>query len=192
MLRIREKERQIMKMIVIYDRIPEVPFLVFSRKGKPNQGLLYQYSKNYGFKEFGLDTKPHTRGGATTVYLVDGTDNTNWMLSGRTVCSMSDNFSYKEGRERALLRATNLGLGHDDLDSGLMFRLDNKFEKMDDKAKLLELESYFWRYKNRFISSPNTAYFNPETAKIIPEIAMFMVKTSKIILKNHVWIGFEE
>ena len=178
-----------MKMIVIYDRIPEVPFLVFSRKGKPNQGLLYQYSKNYGFKEFGLDTKPHTRGGATTVFLLD--ESNGWMLSGRTVCSMSDNFSYKEGRGRALLRATNLGLGHDNLDIGRMYRLDT-LVKVDEITKVILLNSCLMNYREHENIEPNTMYFSPEMAEILPKIDGFTLKTSKIILKNHVWIGFEE
>ena len=98
-----------MQMSCIYDRVPEVPFLVLPKKGRPNRGLLYQYSKKYGFLDLdNYNTHPHTRGGMTTVFLHD--EDGQWLLSGVAVCSMSDNFSYKEGRERALLRATNLGL----------------------------------------------------------------------------------
>lgn len=179
-----------MKMIVIYDRVPQVPFLVLPKKGKPHPGLLYPYSKNFGFREFGLDIKPATRGGATTVCLVDNTDNTNWMISGRTVCSMSDNFSYREGRERALLRATNLGLGHDNLDSGVMYRFD--FSKVDDIAKAIFLHDISSRYANKTGITPNTAYIHPDNAEIMPKLDWLTIKTSKIILKNHVWIGFEE
>ena len=180
-----------MKMLCTYHRVPEVPFLVLPKKGRPHPALLYHYSKKYGFDEFpNSDIAPHTRGGMTTVFLY-GEDKT-WLLSGMAVCSMSDNFSYEIGRKLALLRATNLGLGHNDLDTGLMFRFDNKFEKMDYEAKSSMIESYIWRYKNKYISSPTTLYFHPETAKIVPDIVGFTTKTSKIILKNHVWIGFEE
>ena len=179
-----------MKMIVMYDRVPEVPFLVLPKKGKPHPGLLYRYSKKYGFEEWpNSDVAPYTRGGATTVFLLD--ESNGWMLSGRTVCSMSDNFSYKEGRERALLRATNLGLGHNNLDSGIMYRMD-ALKIMDDKGKseLLQVLANWAKKKDGI--TPNTMYFHPETAEIMPKIDGITTKTSKIILKNHVWIGFEE
>ena len=54
------------------------------------------------------------------------------------------------------------------------------------------INQYLIIYQNRLNTSANTLYFHPETAEITPEIEGFTIKTSKIILKNHVWIGFEE
>lgn len=179
-----------MRIKYSYYRVPEVPFLKFSSKGRPNTGLLYEYRRDVGFLELGHNTKPYAKGGYVLCTLFSDKDG-DWAITGTALCSMSDTFSYRTGRELALLRATNLGLGHE-LDIGLMFRLDDKFEKMDENSKRLEIVSYYHRYKNKFISAPNTFYFNPETAKILPVFDTFNIKTSKIILKNHVWVGFEE
>jgi len=172
------------KMVCMHERVPEVPFLRLPKKGKPHSALLFQYSRKFGFNGLGENTKPHTRGGATTVSLVDADE--QWIITGRTICSMSDNFSYREGRDRALLRVTNLGLGHSDLDSGWMYRFDPKYF---DAVALLALVA---EARNKLKLEPNTAYINPNDAEIMPEIHGFTVKTSKIILKNHVWVGFEE
>jgi len=175
-------------MLCIYDRVPEVPFLVLPKKGRPHLALLYRYSKKYGFEEWAnSDVAPHTRGGMTTVFLYG--EDKNWLLSGVAVCSMSDNFSYETGRKLALLRATNLGLGHNNLDSGIMYRFD--FKKLDDKGKISVINSIIETART-WGMEPNTAYINPNDAEIIPKMDGFTLKTSKIILKSHIWVGFEE
>lgn len=179
-----------MRIKYSYYRVPEVPFLKFSSKGRPNTGLLYEYRRDIGFLEFGGNTKPYAKGGYVLCTLYSGNDG-SWAITGTALCSMSDTFSYKIGRELSLLRATNLGLGHE-LDSGVMYRLNNEFEKMPTDMMKFFLNKFVQQYQIKLNSTPNTMYFHPETAKILPEIAGFKVKTSKIILKNHVWIGFEE
>ena len=91
-----------MKMVVQHYRVPEFPFLLLPNKGKPHMAFLYPYSRIFGFIDFDSNIKPSTRGGATVVCLLDQVDNSDWISSGGTVCSMSDNFSYKTGRELAL------------------------------------------------------------------------------------------
>ena len=168
-----------------YQRVPDFEFVRQNKKGRPHPALLYTYRRGDGFIEL-LTAKPYSRGGSVICCLVgDG-----WMLVGTSTCSMSDTFSYQTGKDYALLRATNLGLGHE-LDSGLMFRIDN-LDKADDERKIYLLNIYIISYLEKLKTDPNTLYFHPETAKILPEIIGFRVKTSKIILKNHVWIGFEE
>jgi hypothetical protein len=50
-----------MQMLCIHDRVPEVPFLVLPKKGKPHPGLLYRYSKKHGFEEWpNSDVAPYT------------------------------------------------------------------------------------------------------------------------------------
>lgn len=168
-----------------YQRVPDFKFLRHSKKGRPHPALLYEYRKGFGFAELSEKVKPYSKGGAVACCLVGD----NWMLVGSTICSMSDTFSYKTGKELALLRATNLGLGHE-LDSGLMFRLDD-WDKYNDEMKIHLLSIFLNSYQNKFDLTPNTLYFHPETAKITSEIGGFRIKTSKIILKNHVWMGFE-
>lgn len=169
-----------------YQRVPDLPFIRQSTKGRPNPAMLYDYQRGEGFVEWSEKVKPYAKGG--NVLCVIASD--WWMLAGMATCSMSDTFSYQKGRELALLRATNLGLGHE-LDSGLMFRLDN-WEKGDAIYKINFLDACCLSYKLKLAAYPNTFYLHPETAEITPIIADFKYKTSKIILKNHVWIGFEE
>ena len=168
-----------------YQRVPDFEFVRQNKKGRPHPALLYTYRRGDGFIEL-LTAKPYSRGGSVICCLVgDG-----WMLVGTSICSMSDTFSYQTGKDYALLRATNLGLGHE-LDSGLMFRLEN-WRKKSEEDKIFYINQYLIIYQNRLNTSANTLYFHPETAEITPEIEGFTIKTSKIILKNHVWIGFEE
>ena len=168
-----------------YYRVPDFWFVRQNRTGRPHPSLLYEYHKGLGFADLPNNAKPCSKGGKVVCYLVAD----DWLVAGMATCSMSDTFSYKMGKKLALLRATNLGLGHE-LNSGLMFRLDN-LDKMDAEEKGLLLRVHVRSYKKRLNSAPNTLYFHPETAKIVPEIDGFRVKTSKIILKNHVWMGFE-
>lgn len=168
-----------------YYRIPDFWFVRQNKKGKPRPALLYEYRNGCGFSDLPRNVKPYPKGGKVVCYLVDE----NWLTAGMSTCSMSDTFSYKTGKEIALLRAINLGLGHE-LDSGLMFRLDDWENKSDDD-KFLLLIHYVNEHKNRLNFYPNTFYFHPETAKTVSEWIGFNVKTSKIILKNHVWMGFE-
>ena len=168
-----------------YQRVPDFEFVRQNKKGRPHPALLYTYRRGDGFIELST-AKPYPKGGSVICCLVgDG-----WMLVGTSICSMSDTFSYQTGRDYALLRATNLGLGHE-LDSGLMFRLIN-FNKLEEYQKKIVLQAFAENHEKRLGFVPTTMYFHPETAKIIPEIEGFTIKTSKIILKNHVWIGFEE
>lgn len=168
-----------------YYRIPDFWFVRQNKKGRPHPALLYEYRNGCGFSDLPGNVKPYPKGGKVVCYLVDE----NWLTAGMSTCSMSDTFSYKTGKELALLRAINLGLGHE-LNSGLMFRLDD-WEKISEEAKFLLIAYHINEYKNKLNSAPNTLYFHPETAKIMPELTGFNVKTSKIILKNHVWMGFE-
>ena len=172
-----------------YQRVPDLPFLWQTTKGRPNPAILYDYHRGEGFVEWTKQVKPYAKGGATQCYIFGD----SWMLAGMATCSMSDTFSYQEGKELAFLRATNLGLGHE-LDSGLMFRLDDKFSKWMDQEKADLIVHFLSVYITRFPTSkiPNTAYFHPETALIVTKNSGFNIKMSKIILKNHVWIGFEE
>jgi hypothetical protein len=176
-----------MYMIVEYYRLPDFQFVRQNRKGKPNPSMLYPYRKGCGgFLDLNAGTRPYSNGGKTFCYLIgDG-----MALVGVATCSMSESFSYKEGKYKALLRATNLGLGHD-LDSGIMYRLEN-WEKKTERDRVFFLNQCLTMYQDKTNSDPNTLYFHPETEKILPEIIGFTIKTSKIILKNHVWIGFEE
>lgn len=178
-----------MRIKYSYYRVPEVPFLRFSSKGRPNPGLLYEYRRDLGFIELSSRTKPYAKGGYVLCTLFGDTDG-SWAITGTALCSMSDTFSYKIGRELSLLRATNLGLGHE-LDIGIMYQMD-AINKLDNASKITFLETLARLSESKSNIAPNTMYFHPETALILPEMAGFKVKTSKIILKNHVWIGFEE
>ena len=171
-----------------YQRVPNFWFVRQNKKGRPPPSLLYKYRKGIGFLDYPDNpdnVKPYSKGGKVICYLVAD----DWLVAGMSTCSMSETFCYKTGKEIALLRATNLGLGHE-LDSGLMFRLGN-LDKADDEMKIYLLNIHLISYLEKLKTDPNTLYFHPETAKIMPKIIGFRVKTSKIILKNHVWIGFE-
>ena len=191
MVRIRENEVE-MYIEFEYYRVPDFWFVRQNRTGRPHPSLLYEYRKGLGFADLPNNVKPCSKGGKVVCNLVDSRweeDCYIYVLSGTSNCSMSDTFSYKIGKKLALLRATNLGLGHE-LDSGLMFRLDN-LDKADDETKIHLLNIHLISYLEKLKNAPNTLYFHPETAKIMPEIIGFRVKTSIIILKNHVWMGFE-
>ena len=184
MVRIRENEVE-MYIEFEYYRVPDFWFVRQNKRGRTHPSLLYEYRKGLGFADLPNTAKPCSKGGKVVCYLVAD----DWLAAGMATCSMSDTFSYKTGKKLALLRATNLGLGHE-LDSGLMFRIDN-LDKADDERKIYLLNIYIISYLEKLKNAPNTLYFHPETAKIMPEIIGFRVKTSKIILKNHVWMGFE-
>lgn len=174
-----------MKIKFEHQRVPDLPFIRQTTKGRPNPAMLYDYQRGSGFLEW-TEIKPYAKGGAVCCVLTGEW----WLLAGIAVCSMSDIFSYQTGRELSLLRATNLGLGHE-LDIGVMYQLQ-KWEKKLDDEKIFYLNLCLIMYQDKLKSSPNTLYFHPETAEITPKIDGFTVKTSPIILKNHVWIGFEE
>lgn len=175
-----------MKILIRYERIPHLSSLKFPDCGKPAKAYLFTYSrKRRLFEDYpNHNIKPYPKGGKTTVILSDEEENVS--VSGTAICSMSDTFSYKIGKELALLRATNLGLGHSDMNSGIMYFLD--FSKADDVAaelvKLCEL------YKAKKGEAPNTIYLNPKVGEL-PQLPGITMKTSKVILENHAWIGVE-
>ena len=71
-----------------------------SKKGKPKR--YYWYKRGRGFENPALITDPHPKGGRIECYLYKD----DVMIStGTAVCSMSDNFCYRIGREIALGRA---------------------------------------------------------------------------------------
>jgi hypothetical protein len=169
-----------------YQRVPDLPFLRQVTKGRPKNAMLYDYHRGEGFVDWPEKVKPYAKGGATLCCIFGDF----WMIAGMATCSMSDTFSYEKGKELALLRATNLGLGHE-LDSGIMYRMA-ALDKLDDASKIVLLETLASFAEDKSGNISNTMYFHPETAEIFPKMTQFTIKTSKIILKNHVWIGFEE
>jgi hypothetical protein len=98
------------KVFVEHYRVPELVGRILKRggnlKGVPSERQLMRYKRN------GQEARafvPHPNGGKTvvTVVLEDGTE-----VSEESVCSLSDNFSYKVGRNIAigrLQKINNLG-----------------------------------------------------------------------------------
>ena len=98
-------------------RVPTL--FTVSNKGMPCSHLLLRYSRKLGFITKSMDKSldfilqlgylPHPRGGATECQFIDNAGTV--IATGRTVCSMSDNFSYHVGRriafERAMYGLTN-------------------------------------------------------------------------------------
>ena len=78
-------------------------------KGKPPEGLLYRYRKvtNENILNFFY---PATRGGKTevTIQLFDEHGDPVIRFVGIALCSLSDGFCYKRGREIAMGRALKL------------------------------------------------------------------------------------
>lgn len=180
-----------MKICVEHYRVPDVPFLEQSKKGRPHASLLHRYYRSAGFDDLPMTVNPSVRGGSTLVMLID--EGEDWLVSGKAVCSMSDNYSYAKGKNLALLRATNRGLGHDDMDYGVMHRLTEYFlDKATSKDRIQIINALAEHFKNKTGLEANTVYINAENAEIMPEIDGLSYETSKIILKNHVWVGFEE
>ena len=97
-----------MKIYFSYRRIPENPYEL-SRKGKPKTSFLHPYLRGedkgvrWGTSEH-LDLGcPYPRGGKVTCNILD--EGNRRMAFGTALCSMSDNFCYKTGRDIAYGRA---------------------------------------------------------------------------------------
>lgn len=107
-----------MKIEIRHYRVPNVFSRGFhARRGKPQ--FLLRYGRGVGWLEIELElpdviytidssTLPHERGGKTVCEIIDDSDKENKLIAvGVAVCSMSDNFSYKRGRDIAYGRASH-------------------------------------------------------------------------------------
>lgn len=97
-------------------RIPESIYRgleVNGTRAKPNQGILFYYSPDYGFGGEYAGDKPAVRGGMT-ICTVEGEDSAGRKLIGRgaAFCSLHDNFCYRIGREIAEGRARSNVAAH--------------------------------------------------------------------------------
>lgn len=90
-------------------RVPTSPGL--KKKGKPEEGTLFQYSREFGFADPELrKLQPYPKGGFTLCILKF--HDANATVIGQAKCSMSDNFCYETGRELAFMRAAKLAMGN--------------------------------------------------------------------------------
>lgn len=97
----------------------------FSSTGRPDPRDLWRYTKNCGWK-------PAGHGGKTICRIrCDG----KIIATGEAVCSMSDNFCYRTGRDLAFLRA---------------------YEKLTDD-QIFVASKYFFDIKNAFHSEASIA-----------------------------------
>ena len=74
-------------------------------KGKPSKKMLLRYLKSEnGFEAWPreLGGRPATKGGLTLCTITTGDGD---QYTGVALCSLSENFSYKEGRDKARSRA---------------------------------------------------------------------------------------
>lgn len=89
----------------------------YRKRGEPSSDALIEYSKGNGFyvsnpgsEIYKFDgVTPHPRGGKTVCRIIDDSDKQDKLVIvaiGVAVCSMSDNFSYKRGRDIAYGRAS--------------------------------------------------------------------------------------
>ena len=85
-------------------RIPQITFSYLKKtKGKPSLKTLLRYTRHV--EDENPKFIPSPRGGATVASTVldDGTE-----VSAVAVCSLQENFSYKEGRRRSLNRLNDV------------------------------------------------------------------------------------
>lgn len=101
-----------MKTRIKHYRVPAGGNLGHKRRGEP--GILYRYGRAVGWLEESSGTggnewkniQPLARGGKTVCEIIDDSNKENKLMStGVAVCSMSDNFNYKRGRDIAVGRA---------------------------------------------------------------------------------------
>lgn len=84
-------------------------------KGRPPQASMYRYSRGTGFVTVSsrnphrlvlhVGVVPRARGGMTQCLFINNAGTV--IAAGRAMCSMSDNFNYRVGRDIALERATH-------------------------------------------------------------------------------------
>jgi hypothetical protein len=92
-------------------RVPSIDNLKGLRRGSPEEGHLFSYSRGVGWieKSSGVggntwkNIRPLERGGKTVCEMVDSDGNV--VVRGVAVCSFSDHFSYMMGRRIAFGRA---------------------------------------------------------------------------------------
>ena len=101
-----------MKTRIKHYRVPAGGNLGHKRRGEPS--VLYRYGRGVGWLEKSSGTggnewkniKTLARGGKTVCEIVDDSNKENKLIGiGVAVCSMSDNFNYKRGRDIAVGRA---------------------------------------------------------------------------------------
>jgi hypothetical protein len=90
-------------------RLPNFSY-VFKKKGKPNEDDLvrFMHEAKIWLLEDNVThstdvVKPHTTGGKTIVYIRNAAKEV--LATGVMLCSMSETYSYKYGREEGLKRA---------------------------------------------------------------------------------------
>ena len=76
----------------------------YPEKGAPRKSSLERYFRSDGF-HYCKGFPPRARGGKTICYLYKDCGNEGPVGASAAVCSMSDNFCYRTGRDIALGRA---------------------------------------------------------------------------------------